>query len=177
MDIEVWKDIPHYEGLYAVSNFGKVKGVERTVVVLDWRKKRIIKEKILQASDYNGYKSYVLSKENKTRTFSAHKLVAMVFLNRDPNNKDIVVDHIDSNPSNNNVSNLQLISHRENIVRSINKTHLPIGVHYHKKNNTWVSKISVLGKREYLGSFRTPELASEAYEKRKKEALNITFNK
>ena len=120
MQNEVWKDIPNYEGMYQVSNFGNVKSLSRKIC--NHRGCYISKEIILKYGiDKKGYKTVALCKESKLVTFRVHKLVAITFLNHIPCGYKLVIDHIDENPLNNNVENLQLITQRENAVKSMNK--------------------------------------------------------
>lgn len=100
---EVWKDIVGYEGLYQISNLGRVKSLERIIK----RKNGInqhFKEKIL--SKWTGeYVFTNLSKNGKGKTYSIHNLVAKAFI-PNPNNLPCV-NHKDENKHNNNVSNLE----------------------------------------------------------------------
>ena len=93
---EVWKDIPEYEGLYQVSNTGKVRR-------LNYRGSG--KTKLLKQSTDKGYKRIVLSKNGKKKNHWVHRLVAIVFISNPNNYKE--VNHKDENPSNNNVKNLE----------------------------------------------------------------------
>ena len=95
--MEIWKNVKGFED-YEVSELGNVKS-------LKLGKERILKNSI----DKKGYYKVNLSNKGKTKTFKVHKLVAMAFLNHKPCGYKIVVDHIDNNPLNNNVENLQLI--------------------------------------------------------------------
>jgi len=101
--MEIFKDIPGYEGIYQVSDLGRVKSL------------KFNKEKILKPGVNNhGYYTVVLCK-GKRKTINVHQLVAMAFLNHEPcGYNGLIVDHKDNNPLNNRLSNLQLISQREN---------------------------------------------------------------
>ena len=103
--VEIWKDIPGYEGIYAVSNFGKVKSLQRTRKG-SYGSIRIVYEKILNHKiDKDGYHIVTLSKEGKTKCIGVHRLVAQAFL---PNIYNLpMVNHKDENPSNNFVDNLE----------------------------------------------------------------------
>lgn len=109
---EIWKDVKGYEGLYQVSNLGKVKSLSRKIKEKNNRL-RMINEKILkQAIDKNGYCKVTLSKNKERLIFSVHRLVATMFI---PNKNNYpCVNHIDSNRQNNNVSNLEWCTHKEN---------------------------------------------------------------
>lgn len=102
---EVWKDIPNYEGLYQVSNFGNVKSLNY---------KRSGKEKILKPRKNKlGYMFVDLYKNNKPKTFLVHRLVANVFLKN--NNNLPCVNHKDENKDNNHIDNLEFCTYKENI--------------------------------------------------------------
>lgn len=103
MNKEIWKDVPGYEGLYQVSNLGRVKSVDRTIIKKNGISQHF-KSKIISVwiSDY----IYVwLSKNGKGKTYAIHNLVAKAFL---PNAKnELCVNHKDENKHNNNVNNLE----------------------------------------------------------------------
>ena len=99
--MEIWKDIVGYEGLYEVSNFGRVKSLKGH-------------EKILKpANNGNGYLFVYLWKNGKGKQSYIHRLVATAFISN-PLNKPCI-NHIDCNPQNNNVDNLEWVTQRENI--------------------------------------------------------------
>jgi len=94
-----------------------------------------------------------------------HKLVAMVFLSYKPNGFKIVVDHINSDKSDNKASNLQIITQRENCSKDKKGySSKYIGVSRHKKANKWVSKIRISGKSKYLGLFNSEKVAAAVYQ-------------
>jgi len=161
METEIWKDIVGYEGLYQVSNLGRVKSLDKKV----WGgksfyfKKGEIKAQILNPDSY--YQVY-LYKNNIKKTVKVHKLVAMAFLNHIPNGYEIVIDHIDNNSKNNNLNNLQLISHRENCSKDkIGYSSKYPGVRF--KDGKWEVQILKNKKRYYLGRFLNEEDAYKAY--------------
>lgn len=110
--IEVWKDIPEYEGLYQVSNLGRVKGLDRTVVakngIPQFKRGTVLKNKL----GTNNYHYVILYKNNKGKTFMNHTLVALVFIGNRPSNHDIC--HIDGDRFNNQASNLRYDTRSEN---------------------------------------------------------------
>lgn len=111
--IEQWKDVIEYEGLYQVSNMGRVKSLARfrsTPIGKD----RWYSERILKAGTHsNGYK-FVSLRPIKTQTnWSVHRLVAEAFL-PNPENK-LTVNHKDSDRANNKLENLEWATYSENI--------------------------------------------------------------
>ena len=109
---EIWKDIEGYEGLYQVSNLGRVKSLPH------FRKNGysgyVTKEKILIPSyQDNGYQIVNLFSDNKRKTHTIHRLVANCFI-LNPNNKPCV-DHINTDKADNRVENLRWVTHKENM--------------------------------------------------------------
>ena len=105
---EIWKDIPHYEGLYQVSNYGRVKSVGRYVEYVREGKtqKHWVPERIkAQSLKPNGYQTLQLFKNNKAKNEYVHRLVAMAFI---PNPDNLPqVNHKDEDKANNIVDNLE----------------------------------------------------------------------
>ena len=105
---EIWKDIDGYEGMYQISNLGRVKSLERKD-----RMGRLVKEKIIKPKDdKDGYKRLILYKDGKGKNYRIHRLVATTFI-PNPENKP-QVNHKDCNVSNNNVDNLEWVISLEN---------------------------------------------------------------
>jgi len=154
---ELWKDIKGYKGLYQVSNLGNVKSLNFN---------RSGKEKIRKVQKHpNGYLMLGLGKDGKMKTKRVHQLVAIAFLNHEPNGFETVIDHIDNNPLNNRVDNLQLITNRANTSKDRKGTSKFTGVFWDKRRNNWQAKIYTEGRRRYLGSFKCETAASIAYNK------------
>lgn len=110
---EIWKDITGYEGLYQISNLGRIKSLERKVK--DNYGYRIVREKILNCrKQKNGYLAVYLYKNGKQKTIKVHRLVAYAFVKNDSlfNNE---INHIDENKLNNCASNLQWCEHIYNM--------------------------------------------------------------
>jgi len=169
---EIWKDIKGYEGLYRVSNLGRVKSLKRVVYRSNGHLKTV-RERILKAGiDGCGYLIVRLSKDGKGKTFAVHKLVAMVFLNHTPCGHKMVVNHIDNDPANNRVSNLEIISQRENVFTHHIGTSKYKGVCWNKNLNKWMAQINFNGKNIYLGIFENELNAHNAYQNKLKEIIN-----
>ena len=113
---EIWKDVKEYEGLYQISNFGRVKSLKRYVNT-NGNSKRLVNEKILkQTIDNTGYYVVSLWKNNQHLRAHIHRLVAENFI-VNKNNKPYV-NHIDGNKLNNNIKNLEWCTPRENNVHA-----------------------------------------------------------
>src|SRR5690554_5553856 len=163
--MEVWKDIKGYEGLYQVSDLGRVKSLERKVKRL--KSTISVREKILKpAPNSSGYLTVSLWKNNKGKTFRIHYLVAIAFLNHKPKGYELVIDHIDENKKNNNLSNLRLVTNRFNTTRNLKNTSSKyVGVHWHKSYEKWQSLITINGKQIYLGRYDNEYDAHLTYQK------------
>ena len=97
---EIWKPIKDYEGLYEVSNFGRIKTLSRYI------RNRKMPEKIKKLEkDRYGYLRIELSKNKIRKKYLVHRLVAQAFI---PNNNNLpCINHKDENKSNNIVNNLE----------------------------------------------------------------------
>jgi len=103
--MEVWKAIKDYEGLYEISNLGRVKSLKRN---------KLLKQQI-GTWKYSIIKLY---KEGNCRNFKIHRLVAISFINNIYNKEQI--NHIDGNKQNNIVFNLEWCSRLENMQHAHN---------------------------------------------------------
>lgn len=105
--MELWRDIRGYEGLYQVSNYGRVRSLDHYVKNrMGYRK---IEGKVLAHNILKSGHHYInLSKNSVVEPKPIHVLVAIAFI-PNPNGYEIV-HHIDHNPSNNKVENLMWMS-------------------------------------------------------------------
>lgn len=114
--VEEWRPVVGYEGLYEVSDWGRVRSVLRVVKCGNGKgSERIFGGKIIKFSyKKNGkyHRYYLHKKGEKNKWFSCHRLVAEAFI-PNPDNKPCI-DHIDGNPENNSVYNLRWATHQEN---------------------------------------------------------------
>lgn len=112
---EVWKPIKGYEGLYEVSNLGRIR---RNVIMKFW--------------EHNGKQPYYcvgLSKNGKIKHFLVHRIVAETFI-ENPYGKE-QVNHKDGNVHNNSVDNLEWVSNAENTIHAYEN-------HLRKRKVNWV---------------------------------------
>lgn len=168
---EIWKDIEGFEGLYQVSNLGRVKSLSRSVFMINYKRSVITNEKILKNNIGNvGYPRVSLFKSGISKQFCVHTLVANAFIPNPENLSD--VNHIDGDRTNSNLNNLERVSRRENATHSILRRGIngsTLGVTFCKtqnKKNKWKSSIWINGRGHvFLGQFQTKEEASKAYQK------------
>lgn len=128
---EIWRDIKDYEGLYQVSNTGKIKSLDRKV----WN--YIKKGKIIKTHIVVDYEYVVLYKNKTQKNYRVHRLVANAFILNPNNYKE--VNHIDGNKLNNNVSNLEWCSRSQNLKHAYkNNLRKPLnkGLFYNKNYNS-----------------------------------------
>ncbi len=111
---EIWKDIEGYEGLYQVSNLGRVKSLERLVTprpgVAYTRPEQIIKHNY--GSKIKGYPNLNLCRDGRVVNALIHRLVAQAFI-PNPDNKRCI-NHIDGDKNNFKISNIEWVTHSEN---------------------------------------------------------------
>lgn len=143
---EVWKDIVGFENFYQVSSYGRVRSLDR--ITISRRSKNHLKGKILSTTlNTKGYPHIRLSKEGKRETFRVHRLVAQTFI-PNPDNLEIV-NHIDSNKTNNNISNLEWCSEMDNRLHArkiFNDTAYGEECNLSKLTETQVKEIRTNGK-------------------------------
>lgn len=108
---EIWKPILGYEGLYEVSNYGRIKSLHRFVGYKINGKYRVVKQRILSQHLQNDYLHCILSKNNIKETPSVARTVAIAFLDN-PQNKP-TVNHKNRNKLDNSLSNLEWATHKE----------------------------------------------------------------
>jgi predicted XRE-type DNA-binding protein len=126
--IEVWIDIPGFEGLYKVSNLGNVKSLDRP----DSRGYRIKGKLKKLTKSNNGYTHVSLHKEGKPITKLVHRVVAEAFMDN-PENKR-VVNHLNGNKTDNRLINLEWATYGENVKHAYDNNLIPKGEnHYSSK--------------------------------------------
>jgi len=110
MSDEVWRGVVGYEGLYVVSNLGNVRSLPK-------RTRHREELEMTKRVGSGGYLYVHLRKNGKSNNRLVHRLVAEAFIDN-PYNKP-QVNHIDGNKKNNNVNNLEWVTHSENQLHSI----------------------------------------------------------
>ena len=164
--MENWKDIKGYEGYYQISDLGNVKSLERKVRCKGGSLRVVNEKKLNLYLDGKGYLQVKLHKKGSYKSFNIHKLIAMSFLGHTSYGHKLVVDHIDNNPLNNKIENLQIITNRDNCSKDRKGgTSKYVGVFdFGKGVNRWRANISLGKKTIALGCYPNEERASIAYQ-------------
>jgi hypothetical protein len=160
MEDEIWKHIKGYEGFYMINNLGVIMNTNGKV--------------LKQSISTDGYYVLGLCKFGKRTNFRVHVLMAINFLSHIPT-KNIVVDHKDNNPLNNHLSNLQVITTRENTSKDRFRkkyTSKYLGVYWHKHAKKWCASFGVGKKTINLGYYHNEIDAHNAYLDKLKEIEN-----
>lgn len=113
---EIWKPVIGFEGLYEVSNFGRVKSLEKTGTIFTGRgkpRKEYTRPEQIIHGWLQEYQRVEMRKNGKSYTEVVHRLVAQAFV-PNPHNKE-QVNHIDENKLNNLADNLEWMTHIENV--------------------------------------------------------------
>lgn len=155
-EIEIWKDVPGYEGIYQASTFGNIKSLRRNKVLNNYKPEV--------------YYQKTLCKNGNRKMFRVHQIIAMTFLGFIPNKHISIIDHKDDNKLNNRLSNLQIVTSRENNNKRIRFEHKSKehGVSWESETNKWRVRIVINKVRIHIGRFYSEIEASNMY----KKALN-----
>ena len=111
--IELWKDIPDYEGIYQASTHGRIRTCENKTTYTKRHGIRIWKQRILKPKGETYKTGYrvTLWKNGKCKDYLVARLVAITFLGQ----SNLTVNHIDGNRFNNCIDNLEWCSRADNI--------------------------------------------------------------
>jgi hypothetical protein len=152
---ETWLPVIGYEGIYEISDFGRVK-------TLIGRYKNVTFLK--RCHPKSGYLSVTLVKNKERKAYLIQYLVVDAFIGK--RLSGLLVNHKDSNRENNRLDNLELVNSRENVSHGalrINKTSKFTGVYFEKGKDRWIAEISFKGKSIKIGRFKKEEDARDAY--------------
>jgi hypothetical protein len=169
MEKEIWKPVVGYEGVYEVSNKGRIKSVER---IVDAKNHKIHKrESIRNLKIHNGYYYITLSKNSKNETLAVHRIVAMAFLDK-PNEKNHI-DHINTNRLDNRVENLKWCTRLENARNPITRQNVILA----HKNESYLKKAQmakiISGKAKIVYKYSVENKYIESYESISNAARSI----
>lgn len=165
-ETEIWKDVKGFEGYYQISNWGRVKSLDREYVDRRGRTAKIKGQILKKRINLYGYHHIGLCKDSGQINGRVHQLVWDHFGDKPRNGLRLQIDHIDGDKLNNHISNLQLLTPRENTIKHYKKLkrELPTGVYYDKKSEKYYSRIYINGRSKHLGSFDSVKNAVSAYE-------------
>lgn len=169
MEDEIWKNIEGYEGLYQVSNIGRVKSLARNGCGA--------KDKLVVIQENNcGYDTVLLSKTNIRKRHLVHRLVAIAFV-ENPEHKPHV-NHINGIKKINGYSNLEWVTRSENVIHAMKnglKQDYGIGKARSAEHRANLSE-SLKGRKSPCGN-AGKKRSAEAIEKFKKSMLNRKYAK
>lgn len=162
--MEIWKDIKGYIGLYQVSNYGRIKSLDRIVKYSNCRSVNY-KSKIRKSSN-SEYRLIALSKFGNVKMIKISRLVALHFLPIIKGKN--IVNHKDGNKYNDNVFNLEWCNHSENslhayknnLKKSKNKCR---GVSFDKGRGKWMATLYRNNKSIFIGRYNTEDEAIKNY--------------
>lgn len=150
---EIWKDIKDFEGLYQVSNFGKVRSLGMSFIRTDLKPYTRSPGAVKPIKTRLGYLCVELHKQGFAKRYLVHRLVAMAFL---PNSNNLPeINHKDENKTNNRVDNLEWCTHKYNstygtratrIKDTIKRTGKAIPVLMYSKNGIFLCRFDAINE-------------------------------
>ena len=143
---EIWKSVKGYEGMYEVSNLGRMRSVTR-VVERGHNIPLSVKGRILKFSKVQGYSRISLSQGFNSKQYKVHRLVAQAFI-PNPDNKPFI-NHIDGVRDNNCVTNLEWCTQSENLKHAYKIGNKIPTMHLKKDNPKAVRVKDIVTNKEY----------------------------
>jgi len=148
--------VPGYEGYYRFSDSGKT--------IISVVRKGVPVERVLAWTENNaGYKSCKLFKDGKGVAYLLHRSIYEFHFGKIP--EGCQIDHVDRNNQNNDITNLRMATHADNMhnrsMHSNNKSGV-VGVSWSKRRSKWIAMVAIGGKNKYLGGFVNAEEAERA---------------
>lgn len=159
---EEWIPVLNYLDRYEISNFGRVKSLSR-LIKSKLNSYRTSKDTLLKCTLDGGYVKVTLHNNKVKRKFGVHQLVAQGFLTHKINKLVKVVHHLDNNPGNILVWNLEVTSQRNNCHTHSKSSSEFKGVYWSVDKSLWASRVYSSGKCIHLGYFTDEKVASNYY--------------
>ena len=120
---EEWKEVPGWEGCYAVSSEGRIASIKTEFYYRNRVKPRKVKPLLMKAAKTKttngGYKRLIAYRNRNRTLLYVHRLVAELFVSNPRPDIFTEVDHIDGNPLNNKASNLRWVNRSGNMMNPI----------------------------------------------------------
>lgn len=116
-NIECWRAIPGYEGIYEVSTLGQLRSLDRMARTSAGHLKRIAGQPLKQGYVGAGYPSFVLAKNGKKRTRTVHSLVLLAFVGPRPSGME--VRHLNGMKTDNRLTNLAYGTRSDNVLDTV----------------------------------------------------------
>lgn len=161
---EVWKQINDFEGLYEVSNYGRVRSLKFGKVKM----MKLVKRK------KRGYLHVSLYKNGKMKTYTVHRLVWIAFNGPIPDGYEL--DHIDGDKTNSNLNNLRCVTHKENCNNPITrKKHIEALKKIHQSSE-WQRKNAEGSKKRWSDPEYKKKLTDAARKASAKSVVQLDKN-
>jgi hypothetical protein len=142
---EIYKPINEFEEYFQISNLCNIKSI-KTGNILKCR---------LSA---NGYKTIYLRTKDKSKNYTLHSLLANHFIDKPISDEKLIVDHIDGNKLNNNISNLRWISYSDNVknahINNINYKNVKKRIYKLNLNNEIIEEYSSINDAVIKNGFK-----------------------
>jgi hypothetical protein len=149
LENEIWVKTQEYDYDYCFSNMGRIKLGDKIVK---------------QYLDKDLYCLCHLKTNGKMKLFRVHRIIAKYYIENKENKPQI--NHINSNPKDNRIENLEWVSNSENNIHKFlnkNKSSIYVGVTYCKTYKKWRGQIQINKKKISTGYFNTELEAHESY--------------
>lgn len=154
---EIWRTIPGFKGRYEVSSLGNIRNIRKAAL-----KPR------MPTLNKHGYLRLNLTTNSKvTRNIEVHTLVALTFIRK--RKKGEMINHKNYIKTDNRASNLEYVTHRENITHRCIRSNKYTGAIFVRKTGKWSGVVQHKGVIKYLGTFNNPLSAHQAYKNYLKE--------
>ncbi len=167
---EEWRNIDDFEGLYEISNYGRVKSLSRMVVMTNPHRIRYTEERIMKHHIANhGYPVVNFTVNKKGRQLCVHVMVANAFIKIIDENAN-QVNHKDLDKNNPFFLNLERVSGRENVAHQLltrkksSKFHGVVHIVRDNRSPKWRASLCMNGGNKCIGFFDTEDEASDAYQ-------------
>lgn len=172
---EVWKDIDGYEGVYMISNHGRIRSMRRVATSISSTlgvRNRTVSDRILKQGNTRRYKSIKIRYNGVNDFFLIHRLVGIAFVPNPDNLNEI--DHIDGNPENNYFENIRWVTHRENMRNEITRNKIK-QTSIISKAHTKIPVLQFTVSGDFVAEYDSTKTASEITGVRRSSICSARF--